>query len=202
MSHYGCKGGVGGCWQHSRAHTPQLLSSCVLLPQNLQPHLATQEGPHPLKKRRKNQSSQPGHADNRAAKPTHTDISSLTESWQAASSQIKTFLAGLAPPDSNAVDVTDQHIQLQALLHTVLAARKLQSAGLTAVLCAVAGKWVKYVQQQQQQQQQKQSVGLHACFDLIGKCTSSHAVAMQPHSMPCTLCKHVMRPVPDLHRCL
>ena len=189
----------GGSWQHSSAHTPQLLTSRLLLLQSLTPQTATQEGLPPLKKRRKNQSSQQGHADARTT-PTDTDTTPLTDSWQAACSHIQVFLAGLAPLDSSAMDDTGRHAQLQALLHTVLAARKVQSAGLTAASCAVAGKWIKHVLQQQQQGEQ--SGGPHACFDLIGKCTSCHAFAMQPHSMPCTLCRFVMRPVPELHRCL
>ena len=173
-----------------------------MLPQNLQPQLAAQEGLHPFKKRRKTQSSQQGQANTSAAKPTDTNTSPLKESWQAACSQIQTFLAdGLAPPDSNTVDDTGQHTQLQALLHTVLAARKVRSAGLTAALCAVAGKWVKHVLQQQQQGEQ--SFGLRACFDLIGKGTH-HAMhqPMQLHSMLCTLYRFVMPPVPGVHRSL
>lgn len=140
-----------------------------MLLQSLTPQTASQEGLHPFKKRRKNQSSQQGHADIRATTPTDTDTTPLTDSWQAACSQIQLFLAGLAPLDSTAVNDTGQHTQLQALLHTVLAARKVQSAGLTAALCAVAGKWVKHVLQQQQVEQ---SVGLHTRFDLIGQCIS------------------------------
>ena len=187
-----------GSWQNSSVHT-QLLGSSLWLPQNLQPQLATQAGLHPFKKRRKTQFSQQGHASSRAAQRTYISTSPLAEPWQAACSQIKTFLAGLAPAASNAVDDAGEHMQLQALLHTCLAARKLHSAGLTVALCTVAGKWVKHVLQQQQLEQ---SIGPHTCFDLIGKCTSCYAFALQAHRMPCMLSKLGLRPVPDLHRCL
>ena len=169
-------------WQHTAALTLfQPLSASLLLQQSLQPQLAAQGDQHPPKKRRTTHLSQPGHADSRGAAkhqdPNPNSPAPLTEPWQAACTEIQTFLKGLAPSDSKDVSDADQQFQLQALLLTVLAARKVQSAGLTVALCAVAGKWVKHLlqqqqlqQQQQQQQQGEQRGGLHACCDLIGRC--------------------------------
>ena len=165
-----------------------LLTLLLCLEQSLLSQPATQGDQHHLKKRRKTLSSQQGHADSRPAKHKETNLSPLTEPWQAACSEIQGFFTGLAPtsaPDSDGLDDTSQHTQLQGLLHTILAARKVQSVGLTAALCATAGKWVKHVLQQQQQEQ---SAGLCTIVDLIGMsaaCFLHHATlqhALYPYN--------------------
>lgn len=159
-----------------------LTTLCVTQPhcmqQNLLSQAATQVDSLALRKRRK--TSQQGHAaglpSHRPAKHKDTDTTCpLTEPWQAACSETQRFLERLAPPAAtagNPVDDVGGCQSLQALLHMILAARRVQSAGLTAALCAVAGKWVKHMQQQQQQLKE-QLAGFNASVDLIGESTTT-----------------------------
>lgn len=153
---------------------------CATRPHCMQQDLlsqpATQGDTLALRKRRK--TTQQGYAaglpSHRSAKHKDTDTSPLTEPWQAACSDIQRFLEGLAPPAAtagNPVDDVGERQPLQTLLHMALAARRVQSAGLTAALCALAAKWVKHIIQQQQLK--ARLAGPNVSFDLIGECTTT-----------------------------
>lgn len=113
---------------------------------------------------------------------TRNSLSHLSQDWQAACDAIQDFLEGCValPADSIISDSRMQHGQLQALLHLLVATRRVLSTGFTMKLGASIGKWVQLVLQQQQEQP---SVGI----SIIPALTGRHAPTEQyPHAQPLT----------------